>query len=200
MPATAAPKKKSQNKKPSKTELSSKQIKALEFYSDLTSPTFGNMKGSFIRAGFTESYADNILSLRPKWLSGFIGDDQDKLAKVERNIHKFLDLETEVQAMGAFGPIFEHIPTGEYEEVLNKKTGEMEMKEIMTKVPVMVQNTKLLGHQLTMTTFVAERLNRKKYGAKPDDSTPPGVLVQNFTQININPPKEEPVHADVHDT
>lgn len=147
-----AAKKAPAKKKPTRAELEHerrlgvldvRQASALEFYADPKSESFGNMKRSFIRAGFTESYADNITNIMPNWLSGFMGEHASKLAKVERNIHKFLDLETAEHLIGPNGPVYEDA----------EKTK-----------PKMVENPRFLELQLKMTTFVAERLNRKHYG------------------------------------
>lgn len=121
-----------------------KQTLALQYFHDPESLTFGNLKGSAIRAGFTESYADNITALAPEWISGFIGEDSSKLAKVERNLHKFLDLQT---AKPVFTP-----------------TGKQVFKDKDQKIPETEEDARMLEIQLKATTFVAERLNRKKYG------------------------------------
>lgn len=139
-----------------------KQVLALQYFHDPISSSFGNLKGSAMRAGFTESYSDNLTALAPEWISGFIGEDSSKLAKVERNLHKFLDLETQDQLVGPNGLIYED--------------------KAKTK-PKMVENTRKLDIQLKATTFVAERLNRKKYGK--DDKVNIGF------QFNIAPIRQQ---------
>lgn len=143
--------------------LDPRQAEAMKHLYDPESPTFGNFKGSFIAAGFSEVYADNITNLSPKWLSGFIGDDAPKLAKVERNLNKFLDLNTEQ-------PVY--APNGAQVYLDPEKTR-----------PKMEENPRLLDLQMKATFFVGERLNRKKYGR--DDKVNVGF------QFNIAPIRRE---------
>lgn len=89
----------------------------------------------------------------PDWLSGFMGDDAAKLALVERNLYKFLDLKTSKQATS---------PTGKPLYVDKDR-----------KIPLMVEDPRMLEPQMKVTLFVAERLNRKKYGK--DDKVHIGV-------------------------
>lgn len=50
----------------------SKQKLAMDNWINPTSKTFGNAYQSFLEAGFSPSYARNVLSLTPKWLSEYI--------------------------------------------------------------------------------------------------------------------------------
>ncbi len=141
--------------------LDPRQTRALTLYSDPSSPTFGNLKQSCISAGFSATYADNITNFMPDWLSGFMGQHSIKLAKVERNIDKFLDLETAEHVVGEHGPAY--------------------LDAEKTK-PLMKENPRMLELQLKMTQFVAERLDRKNYGK--DDKVNIGF------SFNIRPVKE----------
>lgn len=167
--------------------LDPRQSLFIAYYLDPKSQSFGNAKKSAILAGYDEKYADNIMSIMPVWLSDKIGQYKasSMLEKAERNINKFLDIPTRVQAMGAFGPIFRK------EEVKKKvklKNGKMKMRKFIRKVPVMVEAGKLLEIQQKTSHFVAERVGRKIYGTEADDTPPPTSIV-HMTQIIINPPK-----------
>lgn len=65
------------------------------FYVDPKSETFGNARGSAIRAGYTEMYADNITAQMPKWLEELLHDDEmmraDMLKRAQRNIKEIVD-------------------------------------------------------------------------------------------------------------
>jgi hypothetical protein len=41
---------------------------------DPKSPTFGNVRGSLQKAGFSDSYSGNATALKPAWLYAIIGD------------------------------------------------------------------------------------------------------------------------------
>ena len=63
----------------------------MRFYTDPSSATFGDVKNSAIRAGYSEQYADNITNLRPKWLLVSMGRRERMLVKAERNLDEALD-------------------------------------------------------------------------------------------------------------
>lgn len=72
-------------------DLNPQQLAFKEAYCNPNSPTFGNATQSAIAAGYEESYADNLLSLRPAWLSVLIGDvemmqDAEKALKESLNL------------------------------------------------------------------------------------------------------------------
>lgn len=154
--------------------LDPRQKQAMINLYDPASSTFGNFTRSFINAGFSATYADNITSLAPEWLSGFIGDDAPKLAKVERNLNKYLDLKTDKQEVS---------PTGAALYADPEKT-----------IPKMIEDPRLLEAQMKATFFVAERLNRQKYGK--DDKV--NSTVFNFDMRAIREMyKPKPVEAKV---
>jgi len=65
------------------------------FLASYTNPkidTFGNAYQSAIKAGFEESYALNIMSLLPDWLSESIGD-MKRLRKAEKNLEEVQNLD-----------------------------------------------------------------------------------------------------------
>lgn len=142
----------------------------LGLYLDPKSETFSNATQSALKAGYSEEYAKNITALMPAWLSESIGELQ-MLSKAERNLDAMLDLTTKVQAMGAFGPIFE--------------------KKGKKKIPIMVENPKLLNIKKDTSFFVAERIGRMRYkksDAQPGANTPPGTTLA--VQVNVNEDRE----------
>lgn len=162
----------------------------LAYYLDPESPTFSNAKASALQAGYEETYASNITDLMPAWFEEALTNSkaQKMLEKAERNLDKFLDLQTRVQAMGAFGPIFEKVIT---KKKVKLKNGKTKMKNVVEKIPVMVEHSKLLEIQQKSSHFVTERIGRKIYGkdaVEPNAPLRPSVV--NIASIIINPPKQ----------
>ena len=125
--------------------LDKRQEDSLAFYYDPKSPTFMDLKNSAIRAGFTESYADNLFALLPDWLSDAIGQSK-MLSKAERNLDNMLDLKTEQ-------PI-----------LINK-----ELVVDNNGNAVEITNPGLLRTKADITMFVAERLGKKKYAQRNEN-------------------------------
>lgn len=64
------------------------------FLSEYTNPksdNFGNAVQSALKAGFTETYANNITGLMPDWLFENIGD-MKRLRKAEKNLDEIQNL------------------------------------------------------------------------------------------------------------
>lgn len=120
-----------------------RQAGFLTNYLDPKSETFSNALQSALKAGYTQGYGESLMAQMPTWLSEKLGD-LDMLNRAEKNISDVLDLDPKVQAMGAFGPLF---------ETKGKK-----------KTPIMITNPKLLQIKTDTSKFVAERLGRVKYG------------------------------------
>lgn len=72
--------------------LNPQQIEFIKFYLDPKSETFGNAYQSALKVGYSDTYAQNITDLMPKWLSENIGD-ADMLNKAISNLKEFLNLE-----------------------------------------------------------------------------------------------------------
>lgn len=144
------------------------------YYTNPASPTFGNALRSAIKSGYSKSYADNILSLMPQWVSDIIGRmDSVKMAKKARqNLEEDLNLEIHQQAMGAFGPIF-----GKDEEG--------------NKIPIIVKNVKLIEARQKATFFVAEKIDSLFNKSKKDDG---GVKVDIKQIIIIAPNGQQPTY------
>lgn len=147
-----------------------RQVSFLDHYFNPESPTFGNATQSAIAAGFSESYADNLLHLMPDWLSGYIGKEATK-SLARRHVDDVLRMPIITQAMGAFGPIFEKIPTGRKKKVRrkNKETGVMETveEEIFDQKPIMVYNPSLIKEKSNVAKLALEALDEdfKKKGS-----------------------------------
>lgn len=71
-------------------ELNPQQTAFLSYYLDPTSETWSQSKASAIKAGFSEEYATNILSLMPKWLSENL-QDSGLISKALSNLSTFID-------------------------------------------------------------------------------------------------------------
>jgi len=104
-------------------------------YLNPMSNTFANAYQSAIKAGFSQEYAKNILTGKPKWLSEIIGR-MGITDKVKANIKKHLELNTVAPVMTPFGPY------------RDKKTKKM----------MYLEDAKLLKIQSDMTMFVAEKI------------------------------------------
>lgn len=63
----------------------------LASYTDPKSKTFGNAVQSALKAGYEESYANNITGIMPEWLFENIGDMR-RLRKAEKNLDEVQNL------------------------------------------------------------------------------------------------------------
>lgn len=169
-----------------------RQMAFLANYLDPDSETFSNGKASAIKAGYTERYGDVLVANMPTWLSGSM-NDLKLVAKAERNLGEFLDVDVTQQALGAFGPIYERKSPCCNSDLRKDKDAEKNTiyicldceqpydgSEIIAK-PVLVRNAKVMGLKLDASKFVAERLNRKKYGK---DESSSGNNQYNFFILN----------------
>ena len=168
-------------------KLDPRQALLLAYLLDPKSQTFGNYRGSAILAGYEENYADQMSADPPAWLVGRVRNTQQfrMLEKAERNLNEMLDLPSEVQAMGAYGPVFEKKRVKQKKTLKNGKKKEV---FVIKKVPVMIPATGLLKIKNDVSQFVAERIGREVYG-KEAESTPPTGSITQMVQITINPPK-----------
>lgn len=135
----------------SRKTVNPRQALFAQYYTDPKSETFGNRTASALKAGFAPWYSKTIISPSKvkdnNALSNLIFNDERRagiLAKAERNLEELVDLDVKVQAVGAFGPIFD------------KKT----------KKPVMKINPGLVKIKQDTTKFVAETIGRNIYAKK----------------------------------
>jgi hypothetical protein len=155
----------------------------LAYYLDPKSETFGNALQSGLRAGFSENYSSQILSEQPEWLLEKLRSIRTSrlLEKAERNLDELLDLPSKVQAMGAFGPVYD----GKGKD----------------KKPVMVHSTGLLKVKADVTKFVAERVGKADYGAEAEDRSNKILIINVSNQsgtrygINTSPSENSPRQA-----
>lgn len=69
-----------------------RQALFLTYYLDPKSETFSNCLQSGLKAGFSQEYSENLLSLMPEWLSDVI-EDNKLIKKAEKVLDKTLNFE-----------------------------------------------------------------------------------------------------------
>lgn len=141
--------------------LTPQQVQFLALYLDPKSQTFGNAYKSAKKVGYSETYAMNITDVMPEWLQSNISDMR-MLNKAIKNLEEFLDLDCKEEKIGAFGPIVDPVTKKRIKE---DNVGKMKIKFDTSK-------------------FVAERLDKKKFGQEKGNVVVP-------IQFNINQDKEE---------
>lgn len=139
-----------ENEVPAEILADPRKVLFFRFYFDRESFTYGNMKGSAIRAGFEESYAHNMTALKPKWLYDFIGR-QDFVLLAETHLKEVLMLPNVTQAMGAFGPVFQ---TQIIQVKKRNKKGRVRLVNKKIKVPLMVPNTSVIKEKNAASKIV----------------------------------------------
>jgi phage terminase small subunit len=72
--------------------LTPQQEMFLSYYTNPKSETFSNATQSAIKAGYEESYANNITALMPDWLFESIGD-MKRLRKAEKNLEEVQNIQ-----------------------------------------------------------------------------------------------------------
>jgi hypothetical protein len=154
-------------------------------YLDPQSETFSNALQSALKAGFSQQYAESIMSLMPEWLSEKLGDSR-RIQQAERHLDQVLELPILIPAMGAFGPIVKKIPTGKYKTITKK--GKKKRVEIFEEEPIMVWSTSLIKEKSKVAEFALSGLARSRYG-KDGGGKSPGVVVP--VQINIHEDREK---------
>ena len=80
---------------PGVNELDEKQALFLTYYLDPKSKTFSNALASAVRAGYSESYAHAICSLKPEWFSDAVGRRKRILEKAEKRLEDLVDTKNE---------------------------------------------------------------------------------------------------------
>lgn len=161
-----------------------RQALFLSYYLDPTSPTFSNAKQSAIRATYSEEYADNITSQMPAWLSDSLGHAR-MVERAERHLDEVLGVPILVQAMGAFGPLFRKIPTGQYKYVTKK--GKRKKVEMFDEEPIMVYNPSLMREKEKAVEFVLAAHKKALYGKEPKQANSPGIAIQ----VNVDRDREK---------
>lgn len=163
-------------------ELDPRKILFEAYFINPESPTFGKALPSAVKAGYSKTYADNILHFRPQWILDIIGRmDAVKFVRIAReNLERDLNMNTVEQAMGAFGPIFGKDKDG-------------------NKVPVMTENVKKMELKQKATFFVSEKADPLFNKSKKDDGTIKVdikqiiIITPNGQQSTYNPADREAI-------
>jgi hypothetical protein len=69
-----------------------RQTQAIQFYKDPASETFGDLKNSLIKAGFSEKYAMCLRAEKPKWITEYMQSNVDLIQKAEQNLRDYVEL------------------------------------------------------------------------------------------------------------
>jgi hypothetical protein len=136
-----------------KALLNPKQVTFLSAYLNPASETHGNALQSALKAGYSQNYAESIVAQGADWLKESLGDTKhDKmLAKAEKNLHEFLELDPNIEMTRKDGGTYTKFSS----EVLKVKAD--------------------------VTKFVAERVGRERYGSKDPSTAPtPTVINYNL--------------------
>lgn len=142
--------------------LDPRQSLFLSIYMDPKSPTFSNALQSALRAGYSQEYAENITAQMPVWLSENLGKEK-RVHLAEAHLDEILEMPTRIQAMGAFGPIFEKRETFVIKKLKNGKTKKVKRVE---KVPVLAYSTSLIKEKTKVTELILEAHKPETYGKK----------------------------------
>jgi hypothetical protein len=153
----------------------------LSYFLNPESETFSNCYQSALRAKYSEEYAKVITSQMPDWLSEKLKEMEldSMLFKAKRNLDLILDVPHVVQAMGAFGPVYEKIETR-----VKGKNGRM--KKQVKKIPIMKVDSGILKIKKDTSEFVAERLDKANFGKEK----PQGGKFQ-FNFVNMKGDKDQ---------
>jgi len=160
------------------TQPDPRQALFLSYLFNPESETFGRGRTSGLKAGFAEQYAESLTfnsNNKPDWFSKYLEEHPylDMISKAEENIREILSINHNVQAMGAFGPVYEKV-----EKKVKGKNGKM--KKEITKIPIYKVDSQILKIKESTTHFVLERLKRKEYGKEA-----PKIGKLNFNFANI---------------
>lgn len=149
-------------------KLTPKQALFLQYYLDPESKTWGSARGSALAAGFSESMANQITYLRPKWFVEFCSNTS-LIDKIEGHFQEVMNLPNITQAMGAFGPLEKkeviHEDTGEVYKS-GKKKGQPKTKKKTIKVPVYVPNINVIKAKNEVAKIAAPAHDPDRYGKK----------------------------------
>lgn len=151
-----------------------RQILCWKLYINPKSKTFSNAYKSAVAAGYSKSHSLHIT------VEGWWQEKVRRMAmapKAERNLEHFLDLPSEVQAMGPFGPLFKMT-----EEKVKLKNGKTKIRKKQGD-PILVYSTGLLKVKADMTKFTLETIGKRKGYTKSLDLTSGGKPL-DFKPIN----------------
>ena len=132
-----------------------RQTDMMRFYTDPSSATFGDVKNSAIRAGYSEQYADNITNLRPKWLLVSMGRRERMLVKAERNLDEALDLDVEQEVITKEG----YLTDEEGKPIKRKNTELLKIKQDASKFIAKTVGKKIYSEEVPNITAVQVNIN-----------------------------------------
>ena len=72
--------------------LDPRQIKALNGYKNPASDTFGSLRGSLIKAGYDDEYANSIGGRNPAWLTENVDFTINAIKQAEKNLQNVLNV------------------------------------------------------------------------------------------------------------
>lgn len=145
-----------------------RQTRFLENYINPKSETFGNVRQSGLRAGFSVKYSENLVLRMPAWLDEKLGD-LGFITKAEQHFKEVLDMPIKKQVMGPFGPLF---------------SGKGKKRK-----PVIDYHMGTIREKTQVAEFVAENLAKNKYGKDSSKELPPLQTI-----IIINAPNGKEAH------
>lgn len=165
--------------------LSPQQALFLQLYYDRESPTWGNAKRSALSAGFSESMANQITYLRPRWFVDFCRQNS-LIEKIEEHFREVMNLPNVAQAMGAFGPLeVTRTVVEETGEVFKtgKRKGQPKTRKVKVKEPVYVPNVAIIKAKNEVAKIAAPAHDPDRYGKKVGNN--------NKFIFNINPDRQK---------
>jgi hypothetical protein len=74
-----------------------RQATAMAYYKDPESETFGNVKGSLLKAGYDNEYSSSVMGQKPKWLTDYLKGNIEMLQNAEANLKKYIDLKLTIK-------------------------------------------------------------------------------------------------------
>ena len=77
-------------------QLDPRQALCVQYYKDPSSSTFGNLKASMIRAGYSEKYADTNYNRNLKWVE-HLKTTVEVIQKAEKNIDKAVSMDINLE-------------------------------------------------------------------------------------------------------
>jgi len=126
-------------------------MKFLQDYLNPKSQTFGNAYQSAINAGFTKTYSTNMASRNPDWMLENV-NRATMVAKAERNLDHFLDLDEEDN-----GKLRVKFDTTKFvAERLNRKVYGEEKDSVDNSVKVLVVPATLIQKNAIPTNSIPE--------------------------------------------
>lgn len=127
-----------------------------KLYYDINSDSFSNCYKTALKCGYSENYAKELLSIKPKWLLDYqrkLGNSSEEIVKqAENNIKEVLTLDTTNSFTSKDGTVY-------------------------TKL-----DTDLLRIKDNTSKWALERLNKDKYSSRTEHISKNLTIIQNIEQ------------------